>query len=456
MLSRRRFFRGVALGVGGVYLASFLNQLEAAESGQRPIRFLFFLQGNGIYPNEIQPVGLERPDRPTGLEDRDLTEFALADSMQPLEPFKHQLALIHGLSGRVCGPPSHSADFGALGCYPQRLGAAGETIDAALAKRLPGIFPHVGLGVQSKPDRSTIYNVSAWERGKRLPTQCQPLLAHRRLFSSAASGEAQRAFDAQTNVLDFLSDDVRRIQGTLSASERERLDPYLDALERMSDRQSALVRTADRIRAAAPEVDRRFGTDTMVFERLEAQFEIASGALIAGLTNVVTVSSGSGLQFSGLDVDGSELGFGDGPINGHSIGHGGSYFGKAFDELHAAIRRRHLELLAGCLNRLAAVPEGDGTMLDNTFVLYTSDHGEGHHPRCWEWPMVLIGNLGGKLQTGGRYLRFPWYGEAGHRTVANLYSTLLHAVGDSRPRFGMADIGLRGLNQDGPLDELLV
>lgn len=69
--------------------------------------------------------------------------------------------------------------------------------------------------------------------------------------------------------------------------------------------------------------------------------------------------------------------------------------------------------------------------------------------------MVLLGNLGGRLKTSGRFIDFPAYGQTGHRTLANLYCALLHAAGAPRDRFGMADPGLRDLNQTGPLQELL-
>lgn len=458
MLTRRDFFRGATLGAGGMYFTNFISQLEAATgssaTGGKPLRVVFFLQGNGIYPDQIQPAGIDRPRTPSDLEERPLKGHKLAHSMDPLEPFMDRLTLLHGLSGRVARG-SHSSDFGALGCYPQNKGAYGETIDAALARHLGGIFPHVGLGVHNKPEQTIIYNVSALGRDKPLPTQCNPQLAYARLFASAADGDARRAFDARTNVLDFLADDVKRLQSELNSAEKAKLDHYLDAFESMSHRQAALVRQADDIRRAAPETDKRYTAEGMLFERLEAQFEIAAATLIAGLTNVVTLSSGSGLQFSAVSPDGAEIGLQAGPIGSHGIGHGGSFLGQTSTELHNRIRRRHVELLSAFLTKLESIPEGDGTLLDSTLVVYMSDSAEGHHPGCQEWPVVLIGDLGGRLKTKGRYVRYPWYGNAGHRTMANLYLTLLHASGAPRERFGLPDLALRDLDQTGPLAELM-
>jgi hypothetical protein len=95
------------------------------------------------------------------------------------------------------------------------------------------------------------------------------------------------------------------------------------------------------------------------------------------------------------------------------------------------------------------VKEGDGTMLDNTIMVYLSDSGDGHHPQLREWPVVLLGDLGGKLKTRGRHLQFPAYETKAHRTMANLYCTLLHAVGKPTDKFGVPDLGLKDANSWG-------
>jgi len=68
-------------------------------------------------------------------------------------------------------------------------------------------------------------------------------------------------------------------------------------------------------------------------------------------------------------------------------------------------------LLADLARRLNAVKEGNGTMLDNTLIVWMSDSGEGHHGFCSEWPLVLVGGRAGRLKTAGRFLQFPAYKE---------------------------------------------
>ena len=120
------------------------------------------------------------------------------------------------------------------------------------------------------------------------------------------------------------------------------------------------------------------------------------------------------------------------------------------------IRRFHLELTAGLAKRLADTPEGDGTMLDNTLIVYLSDNSNLHHSTAVEWPMLVLGDLGGALKAGGRYLAWPRYGCSGHKTIGNWLTTVCHAAGYPVEHFGQPDLALGAdIDQVGPLAELL-
>ncbi|MEM1294788.1 MAG: DUF1552 domain-containing protein [Verrucomicrobiota bacterium] len=456
LIPRRTFFRGTTLGAGGVFFAPFLRQLEAATNSSvaNPARILFFVQGNGMYPDQIQPEGIERHPEPGTLEDRPLAGHPFANSVAPLEPFADRMALIHGLSGRVA-LGNHGCGMGALGCFPSPKDAFAETIDAAMAKALPGIFFHSGLGVVTNPETSIIYNVSARSKGVPLPTQCSPLGAHKSLFSISGGAAERQKFNANTQLLDFLAEDVKRMQQRLDGAEKQKLDHYLHAFESMSGRQGSLVKLQERISMVTPEVTERYGANAFAFERMEAQFEVAAGAFIAGLTNVITLSSGAGRNQVGVSFDGSELDLAAGPIPAHEVGHQKTIQETTAAELHIRTRRRHCEKLATFVRKLESIPEGEGTMMDNTLIIYLSDAADQHHAKGYEWPIIVIGDLGGRLKTANRYLRYPWHGQKGHRTVANFYTTLLHAVGDRRDRFGMPDLTIQDIDQEGPLTELL-
>lgn len=463
-INRRTFFRGMTLGVGGLYLAPFLREVDAAKTDTKPARVLFFVQGNGLYVHQIQPKGLDRPKKPTAFEERKLTDYATAFSLEPLRPWASKMTLLSGLSGKVA-IGGHGMGFAALGCWPERKNAYGTTIDAALGMRLGGILPHVGVGVANST-KSMEYSITSIERGKAKPTLLDPMLALRQYFAAGAAGASRKQFDVNTGLMEFLADDVKRLQPRLNSREKEKLDRYLEAFESMSGRQSKLASLADRIAAATPEIDpsKVKPAATMkgqtgssgVFDRLEAQCEIAAGTMIAGLTNVATISIGAGPGTTGISCTGEEVGKGSGLIGSHGIGHGGSMAGMSSTECHERIRRKCLEKLAMFIRRLESIPEGDGTMLDNTLIVFMSDQAEGHHPGCTDWPFVLIGDLGGRLKLGDRYLRYPWYGKPGHRTIASLYTSLLNAVGDHRQSFGYDDVAIADIDQSGPLAEIMV
>ena len=462
MITRRTFFRGATLGAGGVYLAPFFNDLAAAESGAKPARVVFFVQANGVYPAEIQPEAIKRDKDSSQLEQQSLDGIDMKLSLEPLAPWQDRMTILQGLSGKIARG-SHGMGFAALGCWPKNKNTYGETIDAGMARLLPSIYGHVGLGTSTKSNTIT-YNLTSAGRGKALPTVVDPILAHQQFFAAGATGDARKAFDLDTDLFDFMSDDVKRMQARINGSERLKLERYLEAFENMRGRQEQLAEMSEQIRKATPTLDpaklkkgaAQKSGPTGIFDRLEAHFDIAAGMLIAGLTNVVTVSANAGPDRVGISCDASEVGKGSGFIPGHGIGHGGSAAGMSSSMCHALIRRTCLSKLAKLISTLDSIPEGDGTMLDNTLIVYTSDAADSHHPGCKEWPFILIGNLGGRLRLGNQYISYPSYGNTGHRTIANLYLSILEAVGERRETFGIADTGLADLDQTGPLTEILL
>jgi hypothetical protein len=457
-IGRRDVLKGLTLGAGSVLLSPVLARLQATAAG-KPVtakRFVFVIESNGVPPQQLAPSGVKRgprahgPGGPAEMVDVSLKDRDLPFSLEPVKAWKDRVTIVQGLSGKVCGG-GHSNNFGALGCFPtpgESARISGETIDGALAKHLGGIFPHIGLGISKRLDTQILYNVSAWDKNKGLPTICNPSQAYATLFGSAAEGEGQKEFAARNNLLDFLKDDLRRVEGKLAGEEKEQLGAYLETFETLRDRQSKLNDIKHTLREKGPVPTDKYKS-AVETDRLDAMFDIGAAALVCGLTNVLTLSSAAGIR--DFDITFKGLGLN---IDKHTIGHGGSYNGKKWDELYNIIRHYHFTLIAGLLKKLEKVKEGDGTMLDNTVLVYLSDGAESHHSRCWEWPMVVIGNLGGKLKAG-RYVDYPGYGQKGHRTTANLYLTLLHLAGSKRESFGVMDPNLKGIDQSGPLAELL-
>lgn len=447
-LDRRTILKGVSLGAGAVVLQPFLNALAADARGEAPsLRVIFVMQGNGLWPHHIQPKGVDRR-KSDKLVDRPLSQLELPEPISPLEPFKNRLGIIQKLSHKISGGGDHGKKYGALGCFNWRRDAAGQTIDHAIASARPSVIPVVGLGVSGSPEAVVENTVSASGPKRPQPMVYNPDIAFQSLFGSVAEGNAGKTFQARNKLLDWIRSDVKRVQRKLPAMDREKLDIYLDTFEQMRTRQDQVAAMRDRLKANVPSID-KFNSQRTT-ERFEAQCAIAAAAIASGLTNVVNLDASPLAYYTW-----KELGV---QTDGHSIGHMHPDQPQR-DQLCIPIRKFHAERIADIARRLEAVKEGNGTVLDNTLIVWMSDSGEEHHGFCAEWPLVTLGNLGGRLKTAGRFLQFPDYQEdakeTANRTVRNFYLALLHAVGDKRENFGEFDSRMPPAAQAGPLAEVL-
>ncbi len=446
-LDRRTVLKGVTLGAGAVLLQPFLQRVAAEARGEAPPpRIIFVMQGNGLWPAHIQPKGIDK-NKASQLVDRPMAELELPDPISPLEPFKKRLGIIQNLSHKISGGGDHGKQYGALGGFNWRRGPLAQTIDHALASARPSPIPVVGLAVQPSAEAVIVNTVSAIAPKRPQPMVCQPDVAFQSLFGSVAEGSAGKAFHARNKLLDWARGDIKRVQSELPSMDREKLDIYLDTFEQMRTRQDQIAAMKDRLKANVPAID-KFNSQ-LVTDRFAAQCAIAASAITSGLTNVVNLDASPTAYYTW-----KELGV---MTDGHSVGHMHPTDPQR-DKLSIPVRKFHAERVADLARRLDAVKEGNGTALDNTLIVWMSDSGEEHHGFCSEWPLVVLGNLGGRLKTAGRFLQFPSYQSAGHRTIANFYLALLHAVGDKRKSFGEIDPaleGLRDVNQAGPLAEIM-
>ena len=452
-LDRRSVLKGITLGTGAVVLQPFLNALAAEASGQAPPpRIVFLFESNGLWPYHIQPKGVVagKGDR---LIDLPLKGLELPEPISPLTPWKDRMTIIQNLSCKQASP-NHGAGYGVLGCYNARHSQANgtfadpmaQTVDHALAGSLPGIIPVVGLGVHANPEAVFANTVSVVSPKRPLPIVCQPDIAFQSLFGSVAEGSAAKVHQARTKLLDWCRSDIKRVQNELPAMDREKLDIYLDTFEQMRTRQDKVAAIKDSLKANVPVID-KFNSK-LTTERFEAQCAVAASALASRLTNVVVLDASCGPH--GYKTW-KELGI---TVDGHDIGHTHPNDPKR-DKNAIPIRQFHAQRMADLAKRLDAIKEGNGTLLDNTLIVWMSDSAEEHHGQGEQWPMVLVGNLGGRLKTAGRFLQFPKYGIKGHRTMANFYLALLHAVGDQREKFGEPDHALKDIDTAGPLAEIL-
>jgi len=462
MISRRRWLKGVSVGAGSVVFSPLLKSLGAQVEGtwERPKRFVFVLLENGLLESEVQPDGVpwlwkggERRDLPLG-------PLSLPEKViDPFTPFKDRMTILQGVRGGHLFP-DHGAGFGALsGVFggPAKTRVVAESIDAALARISPGIFPIVALGIDPPSQRDSLgttiaYASSAWGRGSPIPIQCRPELAFESLFGGV--GADRNDFFSRKNLLDFVAGDIRPLRRQLAGAEREQLDNHLGALESLSRRSAQLgaMKAEGKLAPRAPKLPA--SPPVLMPDLMTAQFDIAAAALTAGLTNVVTITSGL------CTVQGCYKGFSN--LGMHAAGHDepDHDLGVKGWEIVRRAHRFMAERTADLVKKLKETPEGRGTMLDNTLVVFMSDSANGQHCDGFSWPFVLIGDLGGRLKTG-RLVTYPmvvrtgghWGGHDSKAPSVNaLYCTLLHAVGTPRDHFNLT---VANVDRPGPIAELM-
>ena len=277
-------------------------------------------------------------------------------------------------------------------------------------------------------------------------------------------GATRNDFATRKNLLDFVGNDVQRIRTEIAGPERELLEAHLEALESLSKRNGQLSEQFQNgtLNKHAPKLPEKMELFT---EIAAAQIDIATAALVAGLTNVVTISSGLG----GLMSKYTGICNGD----GHGLGHGGVDKDLPLKRPFEALSHYHNYLAkqaARMLTKLQETKEGAGTMLDNTLLVFMSDSANQQH--SWKganWPVVLVGNLGGKLKTG-QFVSYPVKaqaagGDGGNQTFGTahitnpltnaLYATLLTAVGKPCDAFNRSASSTEAREIHAPLPEVL-
>ena len=458
-------------GAAAFAFAPLLNKLAALESGtyKTPKRVVFVLFGNGFHEKGSIPKELPAPTlQGTQTQTHSLEKLTLPFDIEPLTPWKGRLAIVHGLrAGSV--HPDHGAGFGALSAVnvgvgdDKRRNILAESIDAAVARKLGGIFPLLNLGIDpGQPNTRAIRCSSAWGPGQPLAAQCRPELAYESLFGGI--GATKNDFASRKNLLDLLNDDVKELRSQLRGAELTQLDYQIEAFESLSRRNAKLAEMFDKgeLAKSAPKLPTPFPvkfTDTVT-----AQFDIAASAIVTGLTNVVTIASEL------CTVRGNYTGISD--LGTHSVGHNEKdpKINLAGLEILPLVRRHLAERAAALLKRLAEMPEDGGTMLDNTLVVFTSDSANRQHTHGENWPFVLLGNLGGRIKTG-QLVVYPirtdsaMYSGTVNRimtaaqdnpTINSLYNTILHAVGAPRDHFNLVGADQKNPTLAGTLKELLV
>jgi hypothetical protein len=436
-ISRRALLKGVGVTMALPWLESLSGW--GSESAPRPStpaypqRFAALFMGNGISPNNWWAKG-------SG------AAMELSKSLEPLAPLRPRLNVVSGLFNKqATGVGIHPGQTGnILSGAALRKGAVlhgGVSMDQVLAAHLgeETAQPSLVLGCEQpitgyhETNFSMAYSshISWQDDSSPVPMEVYPSLAFDSLFDNQGSRRT-------LSILDRVKDQAAALQGRVSQADRRKLDEYLSSVREVEKRvertraakDRADDRARDRGRPALTMPRPANGLPEDIREHMRLMCDIIALAFQTDKTRVATLllcRDLSGLFYPFLDVRTAH----------HPTSHEDN------SDAYERVTRYYVSQLAYLAGRLATMPEGDTTVLDNSCLMFISSMWSGTTHDSSKVPVLLVGGLGGALATG-RVLNYTGRGD-GERKLCALYRALMDRMGVKAERFGDAAAPLAGL-----------
>lgn len=459
MINRRNFLRSSVLGAGAISLAPSFNQSFAATNGNEiPKRFIFIRKSSGISPLEIAPRDLSDQDQALDEQkqplEADLAKHELPTWLRGLDPYKEHMTILQGLSAKM-SENVHYSYSSVMGCFKSNRNTLSSikrtTIDFELAKLFPSPFGHVELSFAGGRT-GIVEGFSAPAPQTRNYCYADPDTARNELFKCVLNPEA---VNSENDMLSFLQSKEGLKSTGITGHEKQRREMHVGSIEAIRQRNTQLIKIAGSLAkhlpAIAP-VHANGGENATTPEKQAAMTDILIAALTAGLTNVVTYTIDDlGTPITGLPGNETDR------VGIHPLGHDEAFGGVPAWKTREQIRISHMNQVKTIIERLKKIPEGNGNMFDSTMIMYFPENGEAHHGIGLESPFLIMTGRNCNLNLSGRYIRLPYLGNEGHKTLGNWYTTLLNAHGNPLEHYGDLDLEMsrKKLPQTGPIKQLM-
>jgi hypothetical protein len=434
-IPRRTFLQGMGATVALPLLDAMVPSMTAlAKTAANPVRRLGFV---------YMPMGCDLP-RWTPTTQGAAVE--LSPTLQSLRPVSEQLTIISNLELKNAYPGTHATSNASF------LSAAkakwtestdyhlGTTIDQVAAQQIghQTLLPSLELSMdllqtvgQCDNGYACVYqnNLSWSSPTTPLPAEAHPRVVFERLFGDGGSAADRRAaLRRRASLLDSVRDDIMRLQQKLGPEDRTRVGQYLETVREVERRiQKAEAQTAD---DPLPDLDRPAGVPAAYADHARLMFDLQVLAMQGDVTRVMTFQ----LARETSNRSYTEIGV---PDPHHPLTHHGNDPKKV--ERMAKINAFHVSLFAYYLEKLKSTPEGNGSLLDHSLVLYGSGMGDPNIHDHVNLPILVAG--GAPAQKGARHITY-----AEPTPLANLHLTLLERVGVRMDAFA---------DSKGRVDELL-
>lgn len=429
-LPRRTFLRGAGTALALPLLDAMVPSLTAlADTPANPARLRrlgFVYMPMGCDASRWTPPGADK-----------LNE--LSPSLSPLAPVKQKIALVSNLELRNAYPGTHATSNASFlsAAKAKRTESTdyhlGTTVDQVAAQQLgrDTQLPSLELAMdllsvvgQCDNGYACVYqnNLSWSSPTTPLPAEAHPRIVFENLFGEQGAGDRRAALKKRASLLDAVSDELVRLQKTLGPADRRRVDEYLQSVRDVE-------RRIQRAEAAAgenppPDRERPIGVPASYTDHARLMFDLQTLALQGDVTRVITFQ----LARETSNRSYTEIGVSE---PHHPLTHHGNDPEKIAKV--ARINRFHVSLFGEFLEKLDAIREGDGSLLDHSLYLYGSGMGNPNVHDHVNLPIIVAGGAAGKMQ-GGRHIR---YSEP--TPLANLHLTLLDKVGVRLDSFADSD-----------------
>lgn len=457
-LNRRQFLQTTAIGAGALVMPFTMDQAMAAASEMGPRRFIFIRKSSGIRPLETALVNFsdkhKKMDEKKEAIEVDLDTHELPKWLRGLDAYKEHMTILQGLSAKM-SENVHWSFSSVMGCFKSQRNTLSAikraTIDYELAKLFPSPFGHVELSFAG--GRTGIVDgFSAPAPHTRNYCYADPETARNELFKSVLNPDA---VNSDNDMLDFLRGrEGLEITG-IKGHEKRRQESHVNSIEAIRERNKKLVEMADELAKYLPELDPIHtdgGPNATTPQKQAAMTDILIAAMRSGLTNVVTYTIDDlGTPVTGLPGNETDR------IGIHPLGHDEAFGGVPAWKTREQIRISHVNQVKTIIEKLKQIPEGTGSMFDNTMIMYFPENGETHHGVGSESPFLIMSGRNCKLNIAGRYIRLPYHGTEGHKTLGNWYTTLLNAHGNPIEHYGDLDLTMSRLklDQSGSIQQLM-
>jgi hypothetical protein len=358
--------------------------------------------------------------------------FEFTPILQSLEPFRNQLNIVSGLGHQAADTTAvHSLSPATWlsGVRPKATQGtdayAGITADQYAAAKIgqDTVLPSIELGTEDHSgligacdrDYGCIYmNTVSWRTHTTpLPMEINPRKAFERMFGLGGSASARMArTEEDRSILDMFMQQSSDLQKKLGAQDRTTVNDYLDSVREIERRiQNAGAQQADS-QVTLP--DAPTGIPYSYEDHVKMMYDLLVLAYRANVTRVSTFMVAR--EISNRTYP--QVGVSDGH---HAISHHSNQAAKM--DKNVKIQTYHVSLFAQFLEKLRATPDGAGSLLDNSIILYGSNMSNSNAHNHFPLPVLVAGGASGRMK-GGRHLKYP-----DHTPMTNLLLTLLDKAG---------------------------